>query len=258
MSTQSTQEAVAEIWNLFRETDSRLARLAAETRQQFRETDSRLARLAAETRQQFQETDGRLARLAAETRQQFQETDERRAAKAREQFQEIRKQFRETDERLDRRFSETDAALRRLEGMFGIQWGRMMEALVQPAVLQLFREWGINVHRTSRRVESQVNGQHMELDLVLENDVDVVVVEVKSLVRVQDVDDLVVDLTTLPTFFTRFAGRSVYGGIAGLEFAEGADRYAFRQGLFVLALSGEGMVKIRNGSNFRPKDFGQR
>ncbi len=180
-----------------------------------------------------------------EMREQSQKADERLSA-----------QFRETDARLDRRFRETDAALRRLEGMFGIQWGRMMEALVQPAALQLFRTWGIEVHHTSRRVESQVNGHHMELDIVLENDVDTVVIEVKSLVKVPDVDDLLTDLSKLPTYFARFAGRHVYGAIAGLEFAEGADAYAFRRGLFVLALSGEGMVKIKNGQNFRPKDFG--
>ncbi|MBI3957881.1 MAG: hypothetical protein HY328_03650 [Chloroflexi bacterium] len=219
MSTQSTQEAVAEIWKLFRETGEQFR----EERKQFQEM-----------REQSRETDNRLAQMRME----------------------LKEETRERDERLDRRFRETDAALRRLEGMFGIQWGRMMEALVHPSALQLFREWGIDVHESYRRLESRVNGHRMELDIVLENANDAVIIEVKSLVKVQDVDDLVTDLQTLLTYFARFAGRRVFGGIAGLEFAEGADIYAFRQGLFVLALSGEGIVSIKNGSNFRPKDFG--
>lgn len=50
--------------------------------------------------------------------------------------------------------------------------------------------------------------------------------------------------------------RKVYGGLAGLEFAEGADRYAYRRGLFVLGLIGEGIVQIHNDIKFAPYDFG--
>jgi len=140
--------------------------------------------------------------------------------------------------------------------LFGIQWGRMLEALVSPAALQLFRERGIDVHYTYRRLKSRTNGRSMELDIVLENDDEVVVIEVKSLVRVQDVDDLIDDLAQVLSFFTKYGGRQIYGGIAGLEFAEGADRYAYRRGLFVLGLTGDGMVQIQNDAAFTPYDFG--
>lgn len=36
----------------------------------------------------------------------------------------------------------------------------------------------------------------------------------------------------------------------------GADKFAYRQGLFVLAGSGEGLVRILNNPEFRPKNFG--
>ena len=183
--------------------------------------------------------------LFRETDARFKETDAR-----------LDQRFKETDARLDQRFKETDDKLRRLEGMFGIQWGRMLEALVRPAALKLFQERGIDVHYTYQRLQSSVNGRHMELDVVLENDEDVVVIEVKSLVRVEDVDDLVEDLQEIVTFFTKYGGRRIYGGLAGLEFAEGADRYAYRRGLFVLRLNGDGLVQIQNDPQFTPRDFG--
>lgn len=188
-----------------------------------------------------------------------------------ETFAEIRELFKETDAKFretDAKFKETDALItkmtrenndrwRRLEGMFGIQWGRMLEALVKPAALQLFRERGIEVHHTYQRLESRINGHTMELDIVLESKEDAVAIEVKSVVRTEDADDLLQDLADIVPVFARFCGRRVYGGIAGLEFAEGADRYAYRQGLFVLGLTGEGMVSIKNDAKFRPRDFGK-
>ena len=176
---------------------------------------------------------------------------------------EVWKLFRETDARLDARFSETDLRfqetdekLRRLEGMFGIQWGRLIEALVAPAALQLFRDRGIDVHTSFQRQKSRINGRTMELDIVLEDDLASVVIEVKSLINVEDIDDFLADLHQVSTFFSHFGGRRIYGAVAGLEFAAGADRYAYRQGLFVLGLTGEGMVQILNDDRFRPSDFG--
>ncbi|MFM7576626.1 MAG: DUF3782 domain-containing protein, partial [Microcystaceae cyanobacterium] len=42
------------------------------------------------------------------------------------------------------------------------------------------------------------------------------------------------------------------GAVAGIEIEEGADKYAYRQGLFVLAQAGEA-VTILNSLDFRPK-----
>lgn len=177
-----------------------------------------------------------------------------------QQFKELAEQTKETDARFietDARFKDTDEQLRRLEGLFGIQWGRMIEALVAPAALQLFRDRGIDVHSSYQRQKSRINGRTMELDIVLENDQDSVVIEVKSLVRVEDVLDFLQDLAEIPAYFKRFDNRRIYGAIAGLEFAADADRYAYRRGLFVLGLTGEGLVKVRNDGQFQPVDFGE-
>ena len=98
-------------------------------------------------------------------------------------FKETDVKFKETQEELERRFKETnlqlketDQKLRRLEGLFGMQWGRLMEALVEPAALKLFQERGIDVHHIFPRAKSQMDGRTLELDLLLENGDEVVVV----------------------------------------------------------------------------------
>ena len=178
-------------------------------------------------------------------------------------FAETDRRFQQTDRRLDRRFQETaqsfketNEELKRLERLFTGQWGKLIEALVAPSALRLFQERGIKVTETQRRVESVRNGSQMEVDILLVNAQEVVVTEVKTTLKVEDVRKFLEDLKRFLLFFPRYKGLKVYGGIAGIHIEEDADKFAYRQGLFVLTGSGEGMVKMLNSPDFRPKDFG--
>jgi hypothetical protein len=46
--------------------------------------------------------------------------------------------------------------------------------------------------------------------------------------------------------------KQLYGAVAAIEIEEGADKYAYRQGLFVLAQAGEA-IAILNNLDFQPK-----
>jgi hypothetical protein len=50
---------------------------------------------------------------------------------------------------------------------------------------------------------------------------------------------------------------SIYGAVAGIHIDEDADKFAYRQGLFVLTGSGEGLISMLNPPDFKPKDFGE-
>lgn len=167
------------------------------------------------------------------------------------------RRFAETDARLDRRFAETDEKIKELSAMFTSQWGKMIEAMVEPDAIRLFQERGIPVQRTYQRLKSRRDGRHMEIDLVLENDADMVVIEAKSTLGVQDVRDFLDRMDEFLLFFPRCRDYRVYGGVAGMDIVEHADRFAYRQGLFVLAVAGEGLVKILNDAVFKPKNFAE-
>jgi len=55
-----------------------------------------------------------------------------------------------------------------------------------------------------------------------------------------------------------YRGYRRFGAVAALAVNESADRYAYRQGLFVLTMGREGLVTLRNDDAFRPKDFAAR
>jgi len=214
-----------------------LTQLFQETAEQFKETDRKFQEMVRETDRRFQETDHR-----------FQETDHR--------FQELDRFLKESSEKSDRRFQETDKEIRKAMGLFTSQWGKLIEALVKPDALQLFQERGFQVHYAMPRVEAHVGGKMMELDLLLENGQEVIVVEVKTTLKVGHVKEFLRDkLSQFVTFFPRYQHYKIYGAVAAIEVAEGADKYAYRHGLFVLGVSG-GVIKIKNAAEFTPKTFG--
>lgn len=207
-------------------------------------TEQQLEKAVEEVWGLFRETDSQFKAIAG----RFKETDA--------QFKETDVKFKETDARMARLQQETTENLNRLEAMFGSQWGKMLEALVQPGVLRLFLDRGIPVRRLHQRSQSQVDGDTMEIDLILEDETDIIVVEVKSTLHVDDVRDFLTDLDEFPRFFPRFAGYRIFGAVAALSVEEGADRFAYRKGLFVVSVTGDGLVSIKNNESFQPRDFG--
>jgi hypothetical protein len=140
--------------------------------------------------------------------------------------------------------------------LFGNQWGKLIEALVQPNVLPLFQTRGHAVRRVHQRAKTQRNGDTLEIDLILEDQTEVVVVEVKSVLTVEAISDFLVDVESFTAFFPLYQGYQIYGAVAGLDVSADVARYAVRRGLFVLAVTGEGIVSIQNATNFTPRDFG--
>ncbi|WP_133511600.1 DUF3782 domain-containing protein [Candidatus Thiosymbion oneisti] len=192
----------------------------------------------------------------------FRETDRRLDQRVAETDQRLDQRIAETDRRLDRRFEATEreiaalsAQTRAVENLFTSQWGRLLEALVEPGVVELFQAWGIAVNRSLERPRVRRGGEELEIDLLLVNGDALVVVEVKSTLRVKDVRKFLEDLKKFPEFFPEYRGYRLFGAVAALGIDESADRYAYRQGLFVLTLGREGLVTLRNDSGFRPKDF---
>ncbi len=176
--------------------------------------------------------------LFRETDRKFQETDRK--------FQELMDAQKETD----RKFQETSKLVSNLGG----QWGLFVENQVAPACERVFGERGIPVQMVSQRVKKRRGGDTLEIDVLVVNAGHVVVVEVKSSLSVEDVREFLEDLGRFREFFPEYADWQVHGAVAGMRIEDGADRYAYRQGLFVLAPTGD-TVKILNDARFQPKSW---
>ncbi|MCK9461907.1 MAG: hypothetical protein M0R80_19935 [Proteobacteria bacterium] len=122
-------------------------------------------------------------------------------------FEDIKHLFKETDRRLDERIAETDRRMderiaetdRRMDlrlnelgkqiGGLGNRLGEFVEGVVRPGLVRLFRERGVDVRETHRDLEAERNGRKAQVDLLVVNDIEVVVVEVKSKLSQRDVEE---------------------------------------------------------------------
>ena len=183
-------------------------------------------------------------RLFQETDQKFQKTDQK--------FQETDQKFQETDQK----FQETDRLLKEVTRQLGNRLGEFVEEMVKPALVRLFQARGLQVHRTMQNLVCRDDaGQYRaQVDLLVVNGDTAIAVECKSNLSVEDVDEHLDRLARFKDCWPEYAGYRLLGGVAGVVVPEDVARYAYRQGLYVLAQNGEA-VEIRNDGRFAAREW---
>jgi len=161
----------------------------------------------------------------------------------------------------DRRFQETSRVVAETSrkvsemstsiGRLGNRLGEFIEDALRPAAVRLFRERGIEVHEVHRGVSAQRGGEGIEVDLLVVNDTDLVAIECKSNLSVDDVNEHLERLGRLKRLLPSYAGRRVMGAVAGMVIGDEVGRYAYRKGLYVIGQSGD-QLTIRNDAQFVP------
>lgn len=113
---------------------------------------------------------------------------------------------------MDRRFKRVDDQL----GKLGNRLGEFVEGLVKPAVVRLFRERGIEVHEVYPEVEVSRADGGIEIDLLVVNDTEAVLVEVKSKLKEGDVNDHLKRLAKFKRLLPRYADVNAMGAVAAM------------------------------------------
>ncbi|MGZ8219094.1 DUF3782 domain-containing protein [Methylomagnum sp.] len=169
----------------------------------------------------------------------------------------LRKQQAETFQQMKetaRQMKETDRKLKDVTqaiGRLGNRLGEFVEEMVRPAAVRLFRERGIDVHEVYPRAYAERDGDAMEIDLLIVNGTDAVLVETKSELKLDDVREHLDRMGRFKALFPAYREHRVMGAVAAMVVPDDVARFAYRQGLFVLAQNGDS-VTIRNDGAFRP------
>ena len=186
-----------------------------------------------------------LAQSQKETDRKFQETDKK--------FQDTDKKFQDTD----KQFKETDRKIKEVTGnigKLGNRLGEFIEDAVRPAVVRLFRQRGIDVHEVHPNVSSQRAGEGVEIDVLVVNDVEIVAIECKSKLSVDDVNEHVERLAKIKRLLPSYADKRVLGAVAAMVIDDSVAQYAYRKGLYVIGQSGD-HLEIRNAEGFVAKNW---
>jgi len=141
---------------------------------------------------------------------------------------------------------------KQLESMFTGQWGKLVESLVEGKLVYILKQRNIDVKETYTRIESPE--KDMELDIIAANGKDVVVVEVKTTLKIQLVDEFLEKLERFRELFPRFAEENIFGAVAFLRDEASAAKYAQKKGLFIIKATGDS-ASIVNRENFIPKNW---
>lgn len=193
---------------------------------------------------------GKLAEAQKEPARQAQEAERR-----------LEQGFRETDQRMNQRFRETECLMRRQNQQFNKQLGKLgnrlgefVEWQVCPVVVRLFQERGIGVHEVYPGASAQRDGEGIEIDLLVVNSSEAILVEVKSKLTQSDVDEHLERLSKFKRLMPRYGDVRAMGAVAGMVVPDEVARYAYRQGLFVMAQSVESVI-ILSDDTFQPRSW---
>ncbi len=195
---------------------------------------------------EFDRRSAEFDRRSAEAKTQY----ERQIAEARAEYERQAAERERSMKELERTVAQTSREVANLT----TRWGRFVEELVEPAVVALFQSKGIAIEQTFSRARQRRQGVAMEIDILGIDGTDAVAVECKSRLSRDDVDEFIEKLGRFKVAFPQYANYRVFGAVAGIEIDEGVDRYASRQGLFVIRPAGD-TVAIVNDDNFQPQTW---
>jgi hypothetical protein len=187
---------------------------------------------------------GELIQSQKETDRRFQETERL----LQEQSKESDRRFRETERLIKEQNKRVDEQL----GKLGNRLGEFVEWQVRPAAVRLFQERGIDVTELSSDLSVQRGDEGLEIDLLVVNGSEAIAIEVKSKLTQADVDEHLERLDKFKRLLPRYQSLKILGAVAAMVTPKEVASYAYRQGLFVIAQSGDNLV-ILNDQKFKPK-----
>ena len=193
----------------------------------------------------FRASQAEAERRAVEADARSAEADARKA-EADRTMEELKRGIAKLEKTVERTSKAVDSLTTR--------WGRFVEELVEPAVIKLFQAKGIDVKEVYPRARSKRYATPMEIDILAVDETKLVLVECKSRLSKDDVDEFLEKLPQFKLAFSHYKNYQVYGAVAGIEINEGIDRYAYRKGLFVIKPSGD-TVAIINDESFKPSSW---
>nr|VFK67398.1 MAG: hypothetical protein BECKUNK1418G_GA0071005_11409 [Candidatus Kentron sp. UNK] len=208
-----------------------------------------IGRRMEETDRKMRETDRLIKETNKQTAKRMRKTDE--------QMRETDRLIKETSEQMretDRKMQETDRRLKKAEDLFTTQWGRLMESLVSGSLIRIFNEQGISVDDTSSRVKGNHAGRSYEFDIIVHNGKEIIIVEVKTTLRPDDVREFLDKLDSAKTWMPRYKDNVIYGAMAWLQANAGADRMVANRKLFSIQAVGDS-ARLANDSDFKPRAF---
>jgi hypothetical protein len=187
------------------------------------------------------------------TNAQMKETDRR----MKELTKELKEENAQGFKKLQEAHKETEKALKetqRIVGDLGNKFGDLAEQTLVPDLVNQFEKIGLAFEKLSRNIEwkHKESGFLMELDALLENGRAAMVVEVKSKLKMEDIEKQIRRMGETRRFADLCGDRRrFYCAMAALSATRRAVDYALSNGLYLIMPSGEDVIVTKPTSKPR-------
>jgi hypothetical protein len=183
-------------------------------------------------------------------------------AESAERHKEIDRTLAESAERrkeIDRERQETWRQIKELGkqiGGLGQKFGGFTEGMAYPSMKKIL-EQKLHMDTVSPRVSSRKNGRTMEVDVLAYSNSavnEVYVVEVKSHLRDDGVDQMLRILREFHHFFPNHDGKKVYGILAAVDFPDDVRDRVLREGIYLACIHDENF-ELAVPEGFQPRAY---
>lgn len=264
-STSPFKKEIAEVWKLFKASEKEMKELRRFFREQTKQADRKreeMDRRMQEAHRRREEADRKREeadRKREEAHRRREEESNRKREEADRKREEAHRRREEESDRkrqqeMDHQRRETDRRIQKMEGLFTSQWGKMVEALTDESLVDLMKGQGIAVTHTVTNVKGSYKDKYREFDIMAVNGKEMVVVEVKTTLRVSDVKRFLDAIKDFKHLCREYKSFKVYGGVAYIKAVKGSTEFAHEKGLFVIRSAGKSAV-LKNPGNFKPTEL---
>jgi hypothetical protein len=222
------------VWAAIQATNEQIketGRIVKENAERQKETDRQMK----ENAEHQKETD----RIIKETDRIIKETDR------------IVKENAERQKETDRQMKETDKRV----GAITNRFGEMVEYMIIPNLVAKFDEMGFTFTKANRtEITDRKHNIITEVDAFLENGDTVMIVEIKTKPKIEDINDHIERMEKLRKYADLHDDRRKYlGAMAGVVFSESEKTYALKKGFYVIEPSGETFIITEPKGSYHPQ-----
>jgi hypothetical protein len=219
------------------------------------ESDRKFQAMSQEADKRQQEFDKKFQESKAEHDRMIAESD-RRQQEAERQTQETKQRIQEMSAEVEK----TTQAVKELSknvGGVNKSFGRLLEEMYSARLWDKFAGIGYDFTCGCQRKKFRENEQSIaEADLFLENGLYAMVVEVKTDLTTEDVNEHLERIATIRDYMDRHGDkRHLVGAVAGGIAPESVVRYAQKKGLYVVVWSGDAATIAEALSSFKAREW---
>ena len=195
-----------------------------------------------ESRQQMEESRQQMDQRMEESRQQ---TDQR--------IEESRRKMDESWERIEKSMAEMNKNI----GGLGNSFGLFIETMFSTEILRKFDELGFQFNTRANHKRFYEAGKIIaEIDSVLENGDYVMLVEVKTTLSNEYIEDHLERIALIRKYMdARGDRRKLVGAVAGGVVPESVLNYAHKKGLYVLVQTGDAVAVADMPQSFKAREW---